>query len=57
MKREKQGSLNDNEKASYMARALEKQVSEGRKIDETTALEICIVELVAAVDTTSSVLS
>jgi cytochrome P450 len=54
--RNKLGQLSVNEKASYLARALDRQLEEGCNVSLREVHELAFAGLFAAVDTTSSVL-
>jgi len=56
MERHEQGNLNDIEKASYFASAIDRQASEGPDgISRDEMVELCLFALMVGVDTTSSV--
>lgn len=57
MERLKRNELNENEKASYLARAIERQASENSNVTIREVQELAWTGLFAAVDTTSAALA
>ena len=53
----KQNDLNELEKSSYLAHAIERQAAKGCNIIEGEMRELCLFSLFASVDTTSSAMS
>jgi cytochrome P450 len=49
------GALNDFEKASYLAGAIELQAKENSDVSKEEMIALCVVSLVASIDTTSNV--
>jgi cytochrome P450 len=57
MERYERGVLNDLEKASYLASAIERQDSEDSEVTKEEMIALCVLALVVSVDTTSSVIA
>jgi cytochrome P450 len=49
------GTLNDLEKASYLAGAIERQAKEDSAVSKEEMIALCVVSLTASIDTTSAV--
>ena len=55
--RYERGELNDVEKASYLAGAIERQAADDSEVTKEEMIALCLSSLIAAVDTTSNVMS
>ena len=56
IERKERGELTENEQASYLSRALDRQKEEGSNVSVRDVTELAFTSMFAAVDTTSLVL-